>query len=218
MGRPPSLFNRSNNQGGPGVLQNEGYQATRPRHVVVNIPPVDPEIEALIRQRLQVSSPLNTQLQALRGQLSEQIENRKKLQAKLDGIHESQRLAMEEIRQHRRQRVEKARESREKVAYRELKEHQEKRKRAWRETIEKEAREEIRERKSNENKQQEEDESKLRKAKADLNASRQELSVLNVQKVDMIWLLKRVIKAEEKERSKSGGTGVEAKIAASKQA
>ena len=124
--------------------------------------------------------------------------------------------AIHDIREQRTKDFERTSQEKHQKALKDLEERHEARKRTWRQVTEqacrlelearKTARMEVEKEEKDLAKKEEEEEDtttttiRLQEAKTSLNAARKELSILNVQKVDLIWLLKRVIKAEEKER------------------
>lgn len=223
MGRPPSFVsnNRVHNSNVPGVLQNDRYQSVRPRQMAIIIPPVSEELQRLIASE---ECPLNVQrFQKRRQQWIKESRKLEKAKKRLRDVEETQKEAMEGVRSKCRTEWEEKQSQNEEKLRNELKEQQNDRKRAWKEAIEKEITDQSKQSNSKEEGEElEYDEGKttdneVARKEEELRIAREEVAKLNAQKADLIWLMKSVIKAEQKDKAKASETS-DSKISASKQA
>ena len=223
MGRPPSFVsnNRVNNSNLPGVLQNDRYQSLRPRQMAVPIPPVSEELQRLIANE---ECPVSVQrFQKCRQQWIKETKRLEKSKKRLREVEDTQKGAIEGVRKKCRTEWEEKQSQNEVNLRNELKEKQNERKRAWKDAIEKEIIDQSKQADAKEEGEETVDEETKMKAKEvaqkeeELRVAREEVAKLNAQKADLIWLMKSVIKAEQKDKAKATETS-DSKIAASKQA
>lgn len=211
----------------PVWLLGDTTSSKRPhgRLFKLNLAPVPAAIRDVIAQNIKNEEPEKEENRArmLRQKLQDQKRKQQTASNRLETLREKKEQALQDVRELREEEAKKSLQQLEEVMRSSFEKEQEEKDHAWRERVQEEcererkrALEELEEKERKEDEElaaakkqklekaaEEEKEAALQEEKAqkEIENLKKEIETLNHNKMELIWLMKRVIKAEEKQKA-----------------